>query len=73
MSDIPSFPYELLWMERTLKSVANLTREDAVEMLDLAPRVPIRTTVSSYELAEAGRALEDLRAGAFEGAAVIVP
>ncbi len=73
MSDIPSFPYELLWMERTLKSVANLTREDAVEMLDLAPRVPIRTTVSSYELAEAGRALEDLRAGAFNGAAVIVP
>ena len=73
MSDIPSFPYELLWMERTLKSVANLTREDALEMLELAPRVPIRTTVSSYELAEAGRALEDLRAGAFNGAAVIVP
>jgi alcohol dehydrogenase, propanol-preferring len=73
MSDIPSFPYELLWMERTLMSVANLTREDAREMLELAPRVPIRTTVTSYELADAGRALEDLRAGAFTGAAVIVP
>jgi propanol-preferring alcohol dehydrogenase len=73
MSDIPSFPYELLWMERTLKSVANLTRSDATELLDLATRVPVRTTVSSYELADAGRALEDLRAGAFTGAAVIVP
>jgi propanol-preferring alcohol dehydrogenase len=73
MSDIPSFPYELLWMERTLKSVANLTRSDATELLELATRVPVHTTVSSYELADAGRALEDLRAGAFTGAAVIVP
>jgi alcohol dehydrogenase, propanol-preferring len=73
MSDIPAFPYELLWMERRLQSVANLTREDAREMLALAPRVPVRTTVTRYELADAGRALEDLRAGAFEGAAVIVP
>ncbi|HEY0517647.1 MAG TPA: zinc-dependent alcohol dehydrogenase family protein [Solirubrobacteraceae bacterium] len=73
MSDIPSFPYELLWMERTLKSVANLTRTDATELLELATRVPVRTTVSRYELADAGRALEDLRAGAFTGAAVIVP
>jgi propanol-preferring alcohol dehydrogenase len=73
MSDIPSFPYELLWMERTLKSVANLTRTDATELLDLATRVPVRTKVSRYELADAGRALEDLRAGAFTGAAVIVP
>ncbi|MEA2216640.1 MAG: alcohol dehydrogenase, propanol-preferring [Solirubrobacteraceae bacterium] len=73
MSDIPSFPYELLWMERTLKSVANLTRSDATELLELATRVPVRTTVSRYELADAGRALEDLRAGAFTGAAVIVP
>ncbi len=72
-SDVPSFPYELLWMERSVKSVANLTREDAREMLALAPRVPVRTTVTRYELAEAGRALEDLRAGAFTGAAVIVP
>jgi propanol-preferring alcohol dehydrogenase len=73
MSDIPSFPYEILWMERTLKSVANLTREDARELLEIAPQVPIRTTVTPYELADAPRALEDLRAGEFEGAAVIVP
>ena len=73
MSDIPSFPYELLWMERTLTSVANLTREDAREMLELAPRVPVRTSVTRYELADANRALEDLRAGAFAGSAVIVP
>jgi propanol-preferring alcohol dehydrogenase len=73
MSDIPSFPYELLWMERTLKSVANLTRRDAIELLELAPRIPIRTTVTRYELADTNRALEDLRAGAFTGAAVVVP
>jgi alcohol dehydrogenase, propanol-preferring len=73
MSDIPSFAYELLWMERTLKSVANLTREDAVELLELAPRVPIHSVVTRYELADANTALEDLRAGAFTGSAVIVP
>jgi len=73
MSDIPSFPYELLWMERTLKSVANLTRDDAREMLALAPRVPVHTTVTRYELGDANRALEDIRAGAFEGSAVIEP
>jgi alcohol dehydrogenase, propanol-preferring len=73
MSDIPSFPYELLWMERVVRSVANLTRRDAAELLELAPRVPVHTSVTSYPLADAGRALEDLRAGAFEGAAVIVP
>jgi propanol-preferring alcohol dehydrogenase len=73
MSDIPSFPYELLWHERSLRSVANLTRRDGVELLELAPQVPVRSTVTRYELAEAGRALEDLRAGAFTGAAVIVP
>jgi len=73
MSDIPSFPYELLWQERTVRSVANLTRRDAVEMLELAPRVPIRTTVTTYPLEHAQQALEDLRAGAFEGSAVIVP
>ena len=73
MSDIPSFPYELLWRERSLRSVANLTRRDGRELLDLAPRVPVRTRVSTYSLDDAGRALEDLRAGAFTGAAVIVP
>jgi len=56
-----------------LRSVANLTRRDGVELLELAPQVPVRSTVTRYELAEAGRALEDLRAGAFTGAAVIVP
>jgi propanol-preferring alcohol dehydrogenase len=73
MSDIPSFPYELLYKERKLRSVANLTREDGHELLALAPRVPIRTTVTSYELERAEDALADLRAGRFEGTAVIVP
>jgi propanol-preferring alcohol dehydrogenase len=73
MSDIPSFPYELLWRERTLRSVANLTRQDAVEFLDLAPRVPVRTAVTEYRLEDTGQALEDLRAGRFRGAAVVVP
>ncbi len=73
MSDIPTFPYELLWMERQVRSVANLTREDAREMLGLVPQVPVRTTVTAYPLEQAGQALEDLRAGAFSGAAVIVP
>jgi len=72
MSDIPSFPYDILWQERTLRSVANLTRADAREMLALAPRVPVRTRVSTYPLRDAGRALDDLRAGRFTGAAVIV-
>jgi len=73
MSDIPSFPYELLWGERTVRSVANLTREDGREFLALAPQVPVRTHVTEYALADAGRALEDLRAGRFAGAAVVVP
>ncbi len=73
MSDIPSFPYNLLWDERVIRSVANLTRSDAEEMLALAPRVPVRTRVTAYPLQDANRALEDLRAGAFTGAAVIVP
>ena len=73
MSEIPAFPYELLWQERSLRSVANLTREDAKQMLALAPRVPIRTAVTSYPLNEVPRALADLRAGAFSGSAVIVP
>jgi propanol-preferring alcohol dehydrogenase len=73
MSDIPSFPYELLWRERVLRSVANLTRQDGLEFLELAPRVPVRTSVTEYALEDAERALEDLRAGRFRGAAVVVP
>jgi len=73
MSDIPSFPYSELWEERVIRSVANLTRRDAVEFLELAPRVPVRTTTTTYPLAHAGQALEDLRAGRFEGAAVVLP
>ena len=73
MSDIPSFPYELLWGERAVRSVANLTRRDGEEFLALAPQVPVRTTVTEYPLARAGEALEDLRAGRFHGAAVVVP
>jgi propanol-preferring alcohol dehydrogenase len=73
MSDIPSFPYELLWQERSLRSVANLTRDDGRRFLELAPRVPVRTRVTAYPLTEAGAALDDLRAGRFAGAAVVVP
>jgi alcohol dehydrogenase, propanol-preferring len=73
MSDIPSFPYRDLWEERVLRSVANLTREDAREFLALAPRVPVRTTVTEFALDETETALERLRAGAIEGAAVIRP
>jgi propanol-preferring alcohol dehydrogenase len=73
MSDIPSFPYELLWGERVLRSVANLTRADGEEFLELAPRVPVRTEVETHPLEQAGEALERLRAGAFRGAAVITP
>jgi propanol-preferring alcohol dehydrogenase len=71
MSDIPSFPYDILWGERTVRSVANLTRQDAREFLTLAPSVPVRTEVHPYALKDTGRALEDLRAGRFQGAAVI--
>ncbi len=71
MSEIPSFPYDILWGERAVRSVANLTRRDAHEFLELAPRVPVRTEVHPYALEDAGLALEDLRAGRFQGAAVI--
>ncbi len=71
MSDIPSFPYELLWGERALRSVANLTREDGEEFLRLAPQVPVRTRVELHPLAAANVALERLRNGALEGAAVL--
>jgi alcohol dehydrogenase, propanol-preferring len=73
MSDIPSFPYELLWGERSVRSVANLTRADGTAFLELAPRVPVRTHVTEYALPDAERALGDLRAGRFAGAAVVVP
>jgi alcohol dehydrogenase, propanol-preferring len=73
MSDIPSFPYADLWEERMIRSVANLTRQDGREFLALAPKVPVRTTVSVYELERAEDALVDLRAGRFEGTAVVVP
>jgi alcohol dehydrogenase, propanol-preferring len=73
MSDIPGFPYRDLWQERAIRSVANLTRQDGREFLALAPRVPVRTSVTTYPLEAAGEALEDLRAGRFTGAAVIVP
>ena len=72
MSDIPSFPYADLWRERSIRSVANLTRDDARELLELAPRVPVRTHVKAYPLERANDALEDLRGGRLEGAAVIV-
>ena len=73
MSDIPSFPYKLLWEERQILSVANLTREDAREFLALAPLVPVRTTTTVYPLASANQAISDLRSGTFQGAAVLVP
>jgi propanol-preferring alcohol dehydrogenase len=73
MSDIPSFPYADLWEERVLRSVANLTRADAEEFLALAPRVPVRTTVTEFALEQAEEALTRLRAGELEGAAVLRP
>ncbi len=73
MSDIPSFPYDILWAERSVRSVANLTRGDGDELLALAPRVPVRTHISGYALEDANSALADLRAGRFTGAAVLVP
>ena len=73
MSDIPSFPYADLWEERVLRSVANLTRADAEEFLELAPRVPVRTTVTVFPLAEAEEALGRLRTGELAGAAVLRP
>jgi alcohol dehydrogenase, propanol-preferring len=73
MSDIPSFPYAILWGERSIRSVANLTRADGDAFMALAPRVPIRTTTTEYPLEEANAALSDLRAGRLRGAAVLVP
>ena len=73
MSDIPSFPYRLLWEERVVRSVANLTRQDAEEFLALASKAGVHTATQTYPLAEANRALADLRRGALRGAAVLVP
>jgi propanol-preferring alcohol dehydrogenase len=73
MSDIPAFPYEILWGERELCSIANLTRRDGEEFLPLAAEIPVATTVHPYSLEQANAALDDLRAGRFSGAAVVVP
>jgi len=73
MSDIPRFSYDLLWGERVLRSVANLTRRDAEEFLALAPDIPVRCETVSYRLDEANQALDDLREGKFSGAAVLIP
>jgi propanol-preferring alcohol dehydrogenase len=73
MTDIPSFPYRLLWEERVVRSVANLTRRNAEEFLELAPRAGVRVETVQYELERANEALEDLRQGRLQGAAVVVP
>lgn len=73
MSDIPAFPYRLLWEERVVRSVANLTRQDAADFLALAPTIPVRCAVETFPLAEAGTALSRLRDGQLTGAAVLVP
>ncbi len=73
MSDIPAFPYALLWGERRIESVANLTREDGRRFMELAARVPLRTEVHRYPLEQANAALDDLRHGRFSGAAVLIP
>ncbi len=72
MSDIPSFPYHLLWEERVVRSVANLTRQDGDEFLALAARVPVHTEVTTFQLEEANEALDQLRSGNLQGAAVLV-
>jgi propanol-preferring alcohol dehydrogenase len=71
MTDIPSFPYSLLWEERSLRSVANLTRQDGEEFLQIAPRVPVKTAVTPYRLEDANHALDDIRSGRLDGAAVL--
>lgn len=73
MSDIPAFSYDDLWEERGIRSVANLTRDDGHEFLELAPQVPVRTRITRYALQDANTALEDLRAGRFSGAGVLIP
>jgi propanol-preferring alcohol dehydrogenase len=73
MTDIPSFPYRLLWGERVVRSVANLTRADGDDFMTIAPQVPVKTQTQRYPLADANRALDDLRHGRIHGAAVLVP
>ena len=73
MSDIPSFPYALLWEERQIVSVANLTRADAREFLEIAPKAGVKCEVTRYPLARANEALSDLRDGRLQGAAVLIP
>ena len=73
MSEVPSFPYEVLWGERVVRSLANLTRADGEEFLATAPRVPVRTEVEAVPLADANEALSRLRSGAVRGALVLVP
>ena len=73
MSEIPAFPYDILWGERSIRSVANLTRQDGLEFLDLAPRIPLRSEVRRFTLAQANEALDQLRRGEFQGAAVLLP
>jgi alcohol dehydrogenase, propanol-preferring len=72
MSDIPSFPYDLLWGERVIRSVANLTRADGEEFLALAPQVPVKTEVQTFPLQQANEALNRLRRGQIQGAAVLM-
>nr|WP_222615445.1 hypothetical protein [Persicimonas caeni] len=71
MSEIPAFPYDILWGERVVRSVANLERKDGVEFLELAPKVPIRTEVTTFDLSEANEALDALRKGEFQGSCVL--
>ncbi|MCG8503388.1 MAG: alcohol dehydrogenase, partial [Sphingomonadales bacterium] len=72
MSDIPGFPYKDLWEERVVRSVANLTRADGEAFLEIAPKVPVKTQTHAYPLTDANQALDDLRHGRFEGAAVLI-
>jgi propanol-preferring alcohol dehydrogenase len=72
MSDIPSFPYRILWEERVVRSVANLTRKDGEDFLALAPRIPVRTEVEAFPLAHANGALARLRSGVVRGAVVLL-
>jgi len=73
MSGIPSFPYDLLWGERTVCSIANLTRKDAADFMSIAPKVPVRTTTQPFRLEQANEALSQLRSGKLQGAAVLLP
>lgn len=72
MSDIPSFPYNILWEERGIRSVANLTRKDGIEFLELVPEIPVETNITAYPLEQANRALKDLKEGNFKGSAVLM-